>query len=113
MATRVRKALTKREICGLESFLAQYDEKQICEVVFSSLNLSPQFSMTQFPERAALHEKLLHDRVVKSEAKKLICCLVDDYCTLFGIMKITPVADRYADFQVQWLQHIRKVVELG
>ena len=28
-------------------------------------------------------------------------------------MKITPVADRYADFQVQWLQHIRKVVELG
>ena len=28
-------------------------------------------------------------------------------------MKITPAADRYADFQVQWLQHIRKVAELG
>ena len=28
-------------------------------------------------------------------------------------MITTPAAERYAEFQVQWLQHIRKVAELG
>ena len=92
---------------------APYDEEQICGIVISSLNLSPQFIMPQFPERAALHEKLSEDSALKSEARELISCLADDYCTLFGIMWTTPAADRYAEFQVQWLQHIRKVAELG
>ena len=69
--------------------------------------------MAQFPEHAALHEKLSHHSALTSEARELICCLADEYCTLFGITKPTPAADRYAEFQVLWLQRIRKVAELG
>lgn len=106
------KSLSREAVQSIGSELRKYDEKDLVQTVITAIQQSPQFSMPQFQDRREFLNALqTENSTVHNDISSLIVHLANEYCRLYVEMRTLPVAERYMQFQVQWLQNIRLIVE--
>jgi hypothetical protein len=83
------------------------------ELVMESLQQSPQMRMAQqFPYRAIFLEGISKEDMQK-ELKKLLEKLGEYYCVLLVKDRAKTKCDKYAAFQIHWLEKIQAIVNYG
>ena len=108
MASKVKK-LTQKEVKTVADKL-EYASPEGCDQLSSKIleDIANSKQVSVFEQRKELLTLLRND--LYDEFKSLVSSLLGDYVYLY---RSTKGRTKYADFQVEWLQHIRAVGENG
>ena len=102
----------KKEIHSLGASLLEVDLQGLTSSTIGALSQSPQMSMKQFPSRATFMKTIQSD-----EMQEKLHHFISSLCQLYRSYLITYQAktkiDKFAAFQIVWLQSIREIVERG
>ena len=95
------------------SLRSGFDISALNKLVMESLQQSPQMRMTQqFPHRAIFLEEISKQDMQK-QLNKLLERLGEYYCFLLVKDRAKIKCDKYAAFQIHWLERIQAIVSYG
>ena len=112
MAKAKKKLLTKSEISSLGDSLLDVDLEDLSRSVIETLGQSPQTSMKQYPSRSTFVEKI-QSAEMQEKLEHVLLGLCQLYKAYLVKYKAKKKIDKYAAFQIGWLQSIRCIVERG
>lgn len=107
-----KKLLTKKEIDSLGASLLEVDLQSLSKSTMEALSQSPQTSMKQFPSRSTFMKKMQSDEM-QEKLQHFVFGLCQLYKSCLIKYKAKTKIDKFAAFQVGWLQSIRGIVEKG
>ena len=108
-----RKLLPTKRVKDIAASLrSDFDINQLNKQVMVSLQQSPQMKMKQFTHRAIFLEKISTEDLQRS-LNRLLYRLSEYYCDLLVTDRAKTKCDKYAAFQIHWLQRIRAMVSHG
>ena len=107
-----KKLLTKRQIDSLGASLLEVDLQSLSKSSMEALSQSPQTSMKQFPSRSTFMKRMQSDGMQENLQHFIfgLCQLYKSYLIKY---KAKTKIDKFAAFQVGWLQSVRGIVERG
>ena len=112
MAQRKRTALRKSAVIQISKDLGSTSlDNDFLETLLQQLSESPQFNM--FPERAAFLKSVTNEGEERQCFSRFVSGLCDEYTGMISELSRIPVSVRFAEMQVQWLQHVRQIMEAG